>query len=737
VAFKLATALAVGRGLEQQLQEWLALAALATVADMVPLQEENRIITKYGLAVLRDTQRIGLRALIDEAGLTGQVLKAWQLGFVLGPRLNAAGRMDTARIGIDLLMSRDPVQARDQARLLGQMNSERRRVEDDIFHAAVETIDRMALDQEPVIIVGGADWNVGVVGIVASRLLALYNRPAIVISWTGDIGKGSARSGEGFDLYMALDNVRSSLLSFGGHKMAAGLSLHHDDLEKMREGLRSYAAATGFQADKDRRYQFDLEIAEDDIKPALVAELSQLEPFGEGNPVPAFVLRGENIHTTSRVGVNRPHLRMRIGSGNIPGIAFNRAEELEETFPYCSQDLLFEVDENFYIGKKTIQLKVKDIKPAFAGDDRIIGRESQADWPELMRRAVDEIAARRPVIFVYPTLRCQVKQQAAINYCFRRGSIVPITGHLWPEERRQRQEMLKQGLAGIYLMTASSLGVYLKSAQLPPNIHFMAILGPGLTPFSQYDLPSQVEVIYIGRGHDRIFYSRNEDYGTHGRILVYANLPGTIRRLKDSYPDLQIESGLADMRQRIDLRRKYWSNRSGALVSDGTHTVESSHGKVFDELVLADSPFGAYELQVLAARIGGVGSDKVGVAFDRSALEVNRQFLERSYPNVGLVNQVLTHLLRLPGNRCRLSDLIGDMNRELDISRLEAVAALHILADLNLCRFQKRSSIMAINRGSAGNYIDSLDGSPYSQEGNLERLVFTDWEERLISGLEW
>ncbi len=739
VALKLASALVSGRGLQQQMMEWLALAALATVADMVPLREENRIIVKYGLQVMQDSQRIGLRALTEEVRLAGCPLKAWQLGFILGPRLNAAGRMDTARVSIDLLLSQKPDRARDLARRLEQMNTERRHIEEGIFQAAVEIISHLDLEREPVLVVGGEGWNVGVVGIVASRLVAKYNRPAIVVSWANGIGKASARSGDGFDLYMALDSIRDSLLGFGGHKMAAGLSLQYDKLEKVREGLKSFAVQTGFRWKDSYPYLIDLEIDEDEITADLIEELQHLEPFGEANPVPTFVVRGGIIRNPSRVGVNRAHLRMGLGSGNLIGIAFNRAEELDGILQYCTQDLLFELDENIYKGKKTTQLKVKDIKSTFQMDDRGGSGAAQRGFLGYIERAVTELAEQRPVVLVYPTYRSLIKYQAALDYWFHPGLIHPLHGHLWPEERNGQQETLTRGLGGIYLMTVSALEFYLARYQLPANMRFMAWLWPGESSDGWVNLPDHIETVVLESRHDYVFYPPTEPNGAPGRILVYANLPATVRRLNDQFPDLHIESGVSDMKQRINIRRKFWSERSGTLVSDGTRTVDWSTTRMFDRLILMDPPFGSYEVYSLAERMGESGQDRIAVAFDRTAFDANRHFLDRLYPQPDLIRRVWERFLRCakPDGLFKLNETAMTIGNSLNISRLETTSALHILADLNLCRFQKRSSIMAINRGASGKCIDNSDTSLYWQEGRTERLVLADWEERLISGLDW
>jgi len=740
VALKLASALSASRNMDDQVQEWLVLAALATVADMVPLHNENRIIVKYGLQAMPTSLRIGLSKLIEETGLAGQPIQAWQLGYVLGPRLNAAGRMGSARVGIELLLGSDGQQAQEQARLLNRMNEERRQVEESLVEAAVAALNaNRDLERESILLVGGEGWNVGVLGIVASRLTARYNRPAIVISWNGNIGKASARSPEEFNLYAALDSVRDSLLGFGGHKMAAGLSIDRDKVELVEKGLKDYATRIGYKWEAHRRYFADLEIEEEDINPSFLAELKKLEPFGQGNPVPAFVLRGQIIQGTTRVGATGNHLRLKVGANKISGIAFNGVESLEDHFPYCSQDLLFGLDENNYKGKKTIQLKVRDIKSSFHPDDRSEVNVTGTSLWKGLARAVEELANRRPVVVVYPTHRSLIKHQSAMDYCFYPGKVLPIHGHLSPEERSHRQDMLSRGSAALYMMTASSLNLFLQQLPWPANCRYVIKLWlPGQVT-GDFCWAENVEIAEIQPNVEFAMYRDSGDPVPGKRVLVYANLPATINRLRATWPDIQIESGLPDMGQRLRIRRRYWSDRQGALVSDGTRTLGWSAADRFEKLILLDSPLGWYELSLLAERWGETGAQRIGVAFEPAALAINRQFLDRLYPSLAVINQVWSILLRASsrGGHCSVDDLAFALKERFTLSRLETLSALHVLADLNLCRLRKRSSIMAINRGISGDHIDSLDSSPYWLEGIAERLVLSDWEERLISSLEW
>ncbi len=739
VAFKLAAALLTGKNMEYQICEWLPLVALATVADMVPLRYENRILVKSGMQLIDTCQRIGMRALLKECGMDGKPLQAWQLGFVLGPRLNAAGRMGSARTSIELLLCQELAAAQEKANYLGKMNDERRLVEEKIFQAAVAVIEQDSdLRDASILVVGGEGWHLGVIGIVASRLVARYNRPAVVISWDGEVGKGSARSPAGFNLYMGLKSVRDCLLGFGGHKMAAGLTLRKENLHLIVKGLQNFVANEGYQWTSHKHFDIDLELDEDDITPSLYEEIQMLEPFGEANPAPLFVLRAGAIKYATRVGLNKAHLKFALGHKSISGIAFNREDALDTHLGHLCQDVLFEIDSNNFRGQKNLQLKVKDIKPAFLPDDTTRINHCYDRLLQSIKKAGDELAARHPVVFVYPSHRSLVKHRSAMNHYFSSGKVIVLHGHLGAEERDISQKLLANGSSCVFMVTSAFLQYYQRRAQLPPNLRFMVLLWPEASQGDAVAGLENVETAMI-RQHDRYrFYAAAESEISRGRVWLYANLPSTIKGLIKYHPRMRVESGLMDMKSRRNLRQEYWLDKDGVLICDGTHTVSWSGPQRSDQLILADSPLGSYELASLLEP----STDeeiRIGVAFKQDGLHTNRRFLNRKYPNLDLVNQVWTQLngyiLREdphPGE-----DLADFISKEMNITRLEVASAVHVLADLNLCHFQKRSSIMAINRGTSGNYIDGLDNSPYWLEGLAEIRILSDWEQRISSDLEW
>jgi single-stranded-DNA-specific exonuclease len=336
VAFKLAQALCQAGRLKIDVYQWLDLVALATIADIVPLTGDNRIFVKYGLKKLAQSHRVGLQALIAECGLQDKALLPTQVGFALAPRLNSAGRLQNASISIELLLTRDSKQAMVQAKLLSEMNAQRRAIEDKIYQEAVAAIDREQMVQDRVLVLGGEGWHQGVIGIVASRLCERYHRPTILISWDGQIGKGSGRSIPGFDLYQALEHCQEYLIQFGGHKLAAGLTLKGEDGENFRKSINQWCANHYRGEEWGRRQYIDLEVELEDINLNLLKELQSFQPCGEGNPMPVLALRNTPIYSARLVG--QGHFRGRVGSKGLTAIAFNRADLADCPTQVCYHD---------------------------------------------------------------------------------------------------------------------------------------------------------------------------------------------------------------------------------------------------------------------------------------------------------------------------------------------------------------------------------------------------------------
>lgn len=370
VAFKLCHAL-VKRGLAESrgavrdidLRRWLDLVAIGTVADVVPLTGENRILARHGIRRLTRTASTGLRALKEVAGVD-QDCTAYHIGFVLGPRLNAAGRLGSAEGALELLTTTDAGRARELARLLDADNRERREIEVQIKDEAVSEIDAYF---DPVrdfgLVAGREGWHIGAIGIVASRICKRFARPAVVVGFDDEgCGRGSCRSIEAIDMVNVLQECSDLLLSFGGHKMAAGLRMDRDKFESFR--LRFNAVCAARLAGEDLRPCIRIDAWLDGLGEAdecMVAAMEGLRPFGMGNPTPVWGVRNVHVMGRPRV-VGNGHLKLTVSGGGsqIDAIAFGMGDR---AIPETGIDMLFQLQQNTFRGRTALQLNVKDFRP--------------------------------------------------------------------------------------------------------------------------------------------------------------------------------------------------------------------------------------------------------------------------------------------------------------------------------------------------------------------------------------
>src|SRR6267154_2243283 len=370
VAFKLIHALFRERGREAQVPGFLKMVAIGTVADVAKLSGENRAIVALGLADLPRAVNPGLRALIDIAGCGDDgELTAYDLGFRIGPRINAAGRMDAARAVIELFEAKEPAEARRLAEHLDTRNSERKEVQREIFNRAIEEFEsgpeRAA--QTHAAVIAGDGWHRGVIGLAASKIAERLNRPCVVISLDGEIGHGSARSIEAYHLYDGLESCRDLLEKFGGHSHAAGLSIKRDRIAEFRRRLNEHAASCLTEDDLIPSLAIDAELTPADLGFQLAQDLGALEPFGAGNPRPVFMPRGWRVMNAPQI-ITEQHLKMRVaGEDNrlIEAIWWRGIEEIEQT-PKANDriDLAYELEANRWQGDIRVQLNVKDMKVA-------------------------------------------------------------------------------------------------------------------------------------------------------------------------------------------------------------------------------------------------------------------------------------------------------------------------------------------------------------------------------------
>lgn len=372
VGFKLAQAYTSRYGLPfDNLIPLLQLLAMSIASDIVPITGENRILAHFGIQQLNKAPFTGLSAIMAVASIEEKRLTISDLVYKIGPRINACGRMKSGRAAVELLLTDDPDFARQQAEEVNHHNEDRRDCDTETTKEALAQLqgDPMFANRRSTVVYA-PHWHKGVVGIVASRLTENYYRPTIVLTASEDgIISGSARSVGGFDIYAAIDSCSDLFTNFGGHKFAAGLSLHINDLPEFQERFEAYVAAHIREDQLQPTLQIEAELQLGDITKSFYNVLRHLEPFGPGNPRPLFVSRHLINHRDTRaVGKEREHLRLDVTDrvNAITGIAFGRADMAEYIQNGNAVDICYELNENTFNHYTTIQMMVQDIQPCSA-----------------------------------------------------------------------------------------------------------------------------------------------------------------------------------------------------------------------------------------------------------------------------------------------------------------------------------------------------------------------------------
>ena len=367
VAFKLAQALMPALGQSSNLPlHFLDYVALATVADVVPLTGENRILVRHGLKMLADSRWTGLRALVEAAGLAGRPIKAGHVGFILAPRLNAAGRIGEPAEGLRLLLADDPTEAAAIARELETLNARRQELDQRILDDAVELAEATLRPEDRALVLAADGWHPGVIGIVASRLVERYGRPTFLIGWEegGDTGRGSGRSIVGFDLHEALRRVGAHLEKYGGHTMAAGLTIRRHRYEAFRVAFLDVAGELLGPDDLVPAQRVDLELPLGLVSAELERLMRYLEPCGPGNPAPVFGVRGARAVGARRVGANHLRFTLDDGSGVLPAIGFRWADVVPDAWLAHPLDVAFRLERDEWEGRTTLQARVASLAPS-------------------------------------------------------------------------------------------------------------------------------------------------------------------------------------------------------------------------------------------------------------------------------------------------------------------------------------------------------------------------------------
>lgn len=353
--------------LRSVLLDVLPLAALGTIADVVPLIEENRVIASHGLRHIKRTENAGLNALIDSASLRGETIDSYHVGFVIGPRLNACGRMGHAKKAVSLLTDATAEDAKRIAQELNTVNEQRRTTERDIFEQARQMVVEAGYDREEVraIVLGSEGWHPGVVGIVCSRLVDVFGRPTVLVTLSDDTASGSARSIDGFDLMGAFEACSEHLKSYGGHTMAAGLKLERQNLDTFRNAMIDYAGSHLTPEDLKPSIDIDAEIELETLTLEACLQLEQLAPFGRANPAPIVSISGVTVaHEAKSMGRDGRHLTVMITQGGqrVRCIAWRMGELAPELKSDLKLDVVGVPRVNRFRGRTTVELEIKDLK---------------------------------------------------------------------------------------------------------------------------------------------------------------------------------------------------------------------------------------------------------------------------------------------------------------------------------------------------------------------------------------
>lgn len=371
VGYKLMQAFALNNGLPMSdLEAMLDLVAVSIAADIVPMVDENRVMTYYGLRRLNSNPNMGLRAIIRICGLTGKEITISDVIFKIGPRINASGRMQSGREAVDLLVSRDIADATRHARNIDQYNKDRKELDKRITEEANAILSQRikAGSDKKSIVIFNKDWHKGIIGIVASRLTELYYRPSVVLTLSNGLATGSSRSVQGFDIYSAVDSCRDLLENFGGHTYAVGLSLKEENIPEFTRRFEEYVAANILPSQLKPTFEIDAIITFAELTPEFVSTLRRFNPFGPGNSKPVLCARNVRDFGTSRlVGRANEHIKLELvddASGKVfNGIAFNKAELFDEIHAGRPFDICFTIEDNKHQGAHgAIQLQVKEIQ---------------------------------------------------------------------------------------------------------------------------------------------------------------------------------------------------------------------------------------------------------------------------------------------------------------------------------------------------------------------------------------
>lgn len=364
VVFKLIQALFENDGRKAQLAHYLKMVSIGTISDIAELRGENRIFVKQGLKGLESPANLGLISLLDICGLKGRRVREGDVGFRIGPRLNAAGRMESANLAVRLFLTSSPDEARDIVAHLDELNGLRQRTEEKIYKEATEKIrERDLAHNYRILILGSGDWHRGIVGIVASRLKEAFHRPVILFSYENGLAFGSGRSIREFSLIECLDSCRSYFLNYGGHRVAVGCTLSQDNMKPFKTKVNELAAAGLSEDDLKKKVRIDSSLDPDEITDAFLEKYGLLEPFGVGNPSPVFVTEDvEVVRAPQKLQGRHCKIHVSKRGRTIEAIAWDKADWADSLGLGRRLKLAYSLQFSNYLGENRPYLSLEDIQ---------------------------------------------------------------------------------------------------------------------------------------------------------------------------------------------------------------------------------------------------------------------------------------------------------------------------------------------------------------------------------------
>ncbi|MDR1159176.1 MAG: single-stranded-DNA-specific exonuclease RecJ [Syntrophomonadaceae bacterium] len=729
VALKLAQML-LGEIPEVSMKCFLDVAALATIADIVPLTGENRIIAKEGLIQMKHSAWPGLRALLNKKTLTDKEIDIRDVGFGLAPCINAAGRLRHANLALELLLAGDEQEALLKAEELVAMNELRKQIENNIYLQASDIVNMNpeTLDGE-IMILDSEDWHHGVFGITASRLSKATGKAVILVSWEGERGRGTARSRKGIDIFAAINEGSAYLQRFGGHKMAAGFVIEKKNYALFVETVKRWEKKPGnIIPDEDMTdFQIDAFIETNQINESLFKNLNLLKPFGEDNPEPVFMMRQEKIVYPELVGKEKEHLKFKLSGNMIDCVSFNQAGMISLTLSICYHDLAVNIRENHYYERVRTQLNVLDLKPSWLPD---YTKKFSGDMTfDMLKQINADLARKKPVALVFPSLKMLLKYKQMLENFFSLSIVIELHGKIIRSQLLNNLEKLKNRTGHIFLISA----VFWKENILKQDVNITSA-GYGFHNFAD---------------EAQMFMKRIEwqNYtaltGWEQNSIVYLNRPSTLQRFQNANPQAIVDLGSDYSATRYSRQMVFRQSRNGLLLTDGCLLPDVfGYPECTGTVYCADPPFDKRELfLILSAEARNNCVIPVKVLFAREALEFNSDFLRKQCPDEKIVRAIWEELssTRRSAITFEKQQLLAYFRQVLQrpVKWLEIVNIIRILEELNLCIFVKKGSIIEIKVKQPRDHYFDINDSYYFQELLTEIADYSFIKEEILHYLNW